>query len=224
MDGTGSLFAGLIAALPSGTETTVIRYPTSQEQSYTQLLGFLESCLPASAPFVLVAESFSTPLAIQWAATPRANLRGLVICAGFASSPIRGWLRSFGLLVSSICFFVTPPGVVIRFFLTGRAASNSLVMAVKDAIGSVKPHVLAYRLRQTLTCEAPCMLSGLRTPILLLQPTQDKLLSSVCLEELLVLRPEATVEMILGPHLLLQARAHESAEAIVRFTQRVWTG
>lgn len=128
------------------------------------------------------------------------------------------------MLVSSICFFVPPPEIVIRFFLIGRDASNSLVMAVKDAIGSVKPHVLAYRLRQTLTCEAPSMVSDLRIPILLLQPTQDKLLSSVCLAELLVLIPEATVEMIPGPHLLLQARAHESAEAIVRFTQRVWTG
>jgi pimeloyl-[acyl-carrier protein] methyl ester esterase len=223
MDGTGNLFAGLIAALPSGTETTVIRYPTNQEQSYSQLLRFVESCLPASAPFVLVAESFSTPLAIQWAATHRPHLKGLVICAGFASSPVRGWLRSLGLLLSPICFLVPPPEIVIRFFLIGTDASSSLVMAVKNAIGSVKSSVLAYRLRQTLTCDAPSLLSDLRTPILLLQPTQDKLLSSVCLEKLLELRPEAAVEMIPGPHLLLQARAHESAEAIARFVQRVWT-
>jgi hypothetical protein len=127
------------------------------------------------------------------------------------------------LLLSPIFFLVPPPEIVIRFFLIGTDASKSLVIEVKGAIGSVKASVLAYRLRQILTCDAPSMLSDLRTPVLLLQPTQDKLLRSVCLEELLELRPEAAAEMIPGPHLLLQARAHESAEAIAKFVQRVWS-
>jgi sigma-B regulation protein RsbQ len=209
--------------VPSGIEATVLDYPTDENQSHGQLVQFLESSLAASAPFVLVAESFSTPLAIQWAAKGRTNLKGLVLCGGFAASPVLGWLRGLGLLLSPICFLVQPPKTAIRFFLVGTDASNSLVTAVKGAIGSVKPSVLAHRMRQTLTCNALSALGDLRAPILLLHPTQDKILSSACLKQMLDILPQANVEMISGPHMLLQAKAQESAEVIAKYVRQFWT-
>ncbi len=224
MDGTGDLFTGFIAALPSGIETTVLRYPTDRNQSYEQLLQFLDSSLPTSNSFVLLAESFSTPLAIQWAATGRTNLKGLVICGGFAASPIRGWLRYLGLFLSPICFLVQPPDIVIRLFLLGSSAPDSLVAAVKGAIGSVETGVLANRLRLTLTCDSLSALRKVRVPILFLQPTQDRLLSSACLEEMQNIKPEAVVEFIPGPHLILQARTGESAQVVGKYVRGLSTG
>jgi pimeloyl-[acyl-carrier protein] methyl ester esterase len=223
MDGTGNLFTCLIAALPSSIETTILRYPTDRVQSQEQLLQFLEYSLPASDPFVLVAESFSTPLAIEWAAIGRTNLKGLVICAGFAASPVRGWLRLLGLLLSPICFLVRPPDIAIRSLLVGSGAPDSLVAAVRGAIGSVKPRKLAHCLRLTLTCDSLSALAEVRSPILLLQPTQDKILSSSCLGEMRDMKPKAAVEMIPGPHLILQASAQQSAEVIARYARQFWT-
>ena len=223
MDGTGTLFTSLIAALPSGIQATVLQYPTDIVQSQEQLLQFLESSLAVSDPFVLVAESFSTPLAIKWAATGRANLKGLVICAGFAASPVQGWLRRLGLLLSPVCFLVRPPDIAIRSFLVGSGAPDTLVAAVKGAIGSVRPRVLAHRLRLTLRCDYLSALAEVRSPILFLQPTQYKILSSLCLQEMRDMKPKAAVEAIPGPHLLLQASAQQSAEVIARYARQVWT-
>src|SRR5580692_9853251 len=93
MDGTGNLFDGFIEALPREFETKTVRFPPDAIHSYGELFQIVQSAIPESDPFVLLAESFSTPLAIQCAAANPPNLKALVICAGFARSPARGPLR-----------------------------------------------------------------------------------------------------------------------------------
>jgi hypothetical protein len=74
MDGTGDLFEPLIKALP-GIEIQVIRYPLDRSLSYPELLSLVTSSLSGSEPFALLAESFSTPIAIQLAAKRPPNLK-----------------------------------------------------------------------------------------------------------------------------------------------------
>jgi pimeloyl-[acyl-carrier protein] methyl ester esterase len=219
MDGTGTLFAEFIEALPSDMEATTLGYSSDRIQSYAELLQILESLLPASTPFVLVAESFSAPLAMQCAAQGHPNLRGLVICAGFASSPVRGWLKSVCLFLSPACFLVTPPTIAVRRLLVGHDASTSLVSAVKVAIRSVKPEVLSHRLRLTLTCESRSALSKVMVPTLLIQALDDRLVSAECFEEMRTIMPGAVVERISGPHLLFQAKPQKLAEIVSRFVR-----
>jgi pimeloyl-[acyl-carrier protein] methyl ester esterase len=61
------------------------------------------SC-PVSEPFVILAESFSSSPAIQYAATNPTNLKGLVLCSGFAASPIKGILRYIAWLIAPVMF------------------------------------------------------------------------------------------------------------------------
>ena len=109
MDGTGELFDSFVKALPQSFTTEIVRYPPNRCLTSSELLHLVDSNAFGSEPFVLIAESFSSPLAIQWAATNPLNLKGLVICAGFTTSPIRGPLRSIFRLLSPFCFLVTPP-------------------------------------------------------------------------------------------------------------------
>jgi pimeloyl-ACP methyl ester carboxylesterase len=220
MDGTGKLFTNFVDALPSDIEARILSYPADRIQSHTQLLQLLEFSLPSTDPFVLVAESFSAPLAIEWASRSKFNLRGLILCAGFAASPIPGWKSHLCLLLSRVCFLIPPPEVVIRTFLVGTDAPSSLVAAVKGAIASVSPRVLAHRLRLTLTCDARPALQQVQVPILFIQPTQDRLVSSSCLKAMLEVRPEALVELVACPHLLLQSRARESAEIVANYARK----
>jgi pimeloyl-[acyl-carrier protein] methyl ester esterase len=217
MDGTGNLFTEFIEALPSSIEANVVRYPTDSVQSCAELLQLFESALPASTPFVLLAESFSAPLAMQWAANGHPNLRGLVICAGFATSPVRGWFRHICMLLSPVCFLVKPPTAAIKRLLVGPEASLSLVVAVKSAISSVKPGVLSHRLRLTLTCDSRSALGKVNIPTLFIQAIQDRLVSPDCIEEMRTLRPESATERICGPHLLLQAKPKKLAEVVSTF-------
>lgn len=68
MDGTGELFAPLIGALGSSIESIVVRYPTDQPLTYSELFPQVRAALPRSGPFVLLGESFSGPLALMLAA------------------------------------------------------------------------------------------------------------------------------------------------------------
>ena len=73
LDGTGLLFQPLVECLPDAIEPVVVSYPPDQKLGYEELLPLVLERLPA-APFVLLGESFSGPLAVMAAATaPRAS-------------------------------------------------------------------------------------------------------------------------------------------------------
>lgn len=217
MDGTGELFSDFIKALPGTFVTEIVRYPPNRFLTTSEMLRLLESVGRCSEPFVLVAESFSSPLAFQWAATNPPNLKGLVICAGFTTSPIGRALGSILRLLSPFCFLVTPPASAIKRYLVGRDAPPSLVAAVRSAMSSVRPEVLSRRLRMVLTCDARAELSKVTVPMLFIQPKQDRLVGLDRLEEMKEIQPSAEVEIVPGPHLLLQREPEIAAEVVARF-------
>ena len=69
LDGTGTLFADLVSELPQTLKINVARYPTQTFLSYSELIPWVEKAIPSNRSFLLVAESFSTPLAVKFAAT-----------------------------------------------------------------------------------------------------------------------------------------------------------
>jgi pimeloyl-[acyl-carrier protein] methyl ester esterase len=217
MDGTGELFADFIAALSGEFETKAVRYSTDICQSYSELAGLIRGAVPADAPFVLVAESFSTPLAIHYAATKPPNLKGLVLCAGFASTPVRGWKRFVVSILAPIAFRFTLPTFACRLLLVGAGAQAFLVDAVRSTISSVQPNVLADRLRSLLACDFRAHLAQVDLPILYIRAEHDRLVDVVCLKEILRIKPETSVIAMSGPHLLLQREPVRTAEIVVGF-------
>jgi pimeloyl-[acyl-carrier protein] methyl ester esterase len=220
MDGTGELFDPFVKALPRSFTTEIVRYPQIGVLLPRNCSTSWDSTAFGSEPFVLIAESFSSPLAFQWAATNPPNLKGLVICAGFTTSPIRGALRSIFRLLSPFCFLVTPPASAIKLLLVGRDAPPSLVAAIRSAISSVRPEVLSRRLRVVLTCDARAELSKVTVPMLFIKPKQDRLVGLDRLEEMKEIKPSAEVEIVPGPHLLLQREPEIAAEVVARFARQ----
>jgi pimeloyl-[acyl-carrier protein] methyl ester esterase len=221
MDGTGELFAEFIRALPVESEVEVLRYPADRVLSYEQLMPLTQSVFPASEPFVLVAESFSTPLAIQLASTNPPSLKGIVLCAGFVTSPVRGWLRRLCLVFSPVLFSASLPESAARYWLAGSSASPTLLASVRAAISSVRPAVLSARLRAVLECDAQAELSQVAVPIFYLQAKQDRLVNESCLEEIRRIKPQTTVTVMDGPHLLFQREPQLAADAVTEFLQRL---
>ncbi len=116
LDGTGRLFAPLLQEFPPEVESHVISYRPDVALGYEKLLQIVQSTL-AQKPFVLVAESFSGPLALQIASTGLNHLRGVVLIASFVSNP----------RPSSVCAFVhsSAPGCFDGRSQTGRYAISS---------------------------------------------------------------------------------------------------
>jgi len=221
MDGTGKLFADFVRALPDEFETETVSYPTNVSLSYAKLTPIIQSAIPINVPFVLVAESFSTPLAIQFAATNPPNLKGLVLCAGFVTSPVRGCLRFIGSFLAPILFNLALPKLAANFLLVGPDAPAALLAVVRAAISTVQPNVLSARLRAIFACDTRDELSHVAVPILYIQAKQDRLVHASCLDEILQIVPQTTVAAITGPHLLFQREPEQTAEVVALFVQQL---
>jgi len=218
MDGNADLLTPLMEALPKESCKSAQHYATDTVVNYDQLLGMLEFIVPKS-PYLLVAESYSTPLAIRFAASRPAHLQGLVLCAGFASSPLRGWRRKAALILSPLLFRLTPSRWVLEQFLIGEGADASLLECLQASIAAVRPGVLAARLREVLKCDVRGDLARVAVPMLYVQAQNDRLVGPDSLSVILCLKPETVVERISGPHLLFQREPIRAAAAIDRFVQ-----
>jgi pimeloyl-ACP methyl ester carboxylesterase len=211
MDGTGKLFEPIIEQLYANFDVHPLHYPADRLLSYPELEELVSAALPKSQPFVILAESFSTPLAVMLAARNPPHLKGVILCAGFVACPARGWRRSICTHLAPFLFNWSLPKIAVRSLLVGSSASAEIVNRVQSAISSVKPELLLDRLRAVLTCDARPQLKLLNHPILYLQAKQDRLIDPRCLEEIRQSKPDVRVEQLQGPHLLLQTQPEQSA-------------
>jgi pimeloyl-ACP methyl ester carboxylesterase len=214
MDGTGELLFDFSHALPRQMRKEIPTYPKDRVLPYEDLIKLVRSICQDSEPFVLLAESFSTPLAIQIAAERPKNLKALILCVGFASSPARGFERWLWWILAPSLMRAAPPDSVIRSLLIGAEAPEPLVAAVRKAISSVRSNVLAARLRAILECDVRSSLGQVNVPTLYLQARHDRLVKPRCLEEIRRVRPDIETATVDGPHLLL-LREPQKAAAIV---------
>jgi len=181
----------------------------------------VQSAAPAAEPFVLVAESFSSPLAVQFAALNPPNLKALIICAGFVTSPAEGWRRLAASLLAPVLFRLPLPRICAKYFLLGTNPPEALLTAVRSALSAVRPTVLSARLRAILACDARAALARINVPILYLQAVHDHLVPTSALEEIQRIKSQTEVVRIAGPHLLLQRYPQAAADAVAQFMQHV---
>ena len=221
LDGTGKLFTDLIDALPSSVIATAIGYPSDQFLSYAELLPSLHTVLPQSNPFVLLAESFSTPLAILYAATQPTNLRALILCAGFATNPITRLAPLPKTVVGSWLFKLRPPDSILEHFLVGPNAPRFLLNKVRGVLRSVDSRVMSARAREVLNCDARGDLAKLSVPTMYLRPAYDRIIPARKADEIRKARPDIVVRSIPGPHMILQREPRKTAALVSEFIQKL---
>src|SRR5512138_710960 len=132
-DGSGQLFAPLLAEERLPFEPHVVALPADLPRGYEELVAWLEPRLPTE-PFGLLAESFSGPLAIRLAARHAERVTHLVLAATFLRSPLRSWLAPFAALARPALFSRPPPAIGIRTLLAGWDAPADLVDAIRGAM------------------------------------------------------------------------------------------
>lgn len=100
LDGSGSLSTPFLSALQAhGLTTQAITLPAQGGQDHATLAQRLWSQLPGH-PFILLAESFSGPLAVELATRHPTGLRGLVL----ARQPAQPCCRRLGLCLPWRCW------------------------------------------------------------------------------------------------------------------------
>src|SRR6185312_3362361 len=219
MDGTGWLLENFAAALPASMRPQIVRYPPTGCTSYAEVDTFLRSAGIDDEPFVLLAESYSSVAAIAWAAANPPNLKGLVLCVGFATPPVRKLLRPISSLLTHVLFALPRPTFVAKHWTAGHDAPKELLLKLKRIRNAIPADTFAKRIRAVLTCDVRRELAQVRVPILFLHAKDDQLIDMACLEEMRAIQPQAEVEIFPGSHLLLERHPQEAAARVARFVR-----
>ena len=220
LDGTAtlhSLFSN--AARPAFDSVAVIPYPSNQILDYEALEKLVRAQLPVTAPFVLLGESFSGPIALSIAANPPSNLLGIVLSTTFAESPVP-LLAPFASMVRFAPVRALPLPL-LSWWLLGRWATPSLESALWNALLAVRPEVLRARARAALRVDALPACHSISLPVLYLRGTNDRLLNRHAARQIRRAISHCSIKDIVGPHLLLQAVPEASARAVSEFASRL---
>lgn len=221
LDGTGHMFARVLAELPEKFAPRVIEYPADRALGYDELVSYAEALLPRGRRFAMLAESFSGPVVLQIAAKQPPGLVAVVLVASFHRRPISRVLASLLRLVAGVVFSRPPPAFVARHLLAGPDAPRELVAELRKVTSMVDGGVLAARVRATLSVNATDALAGVQVPILYVGGSEDRLLRRGVLRDLCAVQPAAEARLLPAPHLVLQRRPREAAAIITEFLTRV---
>ena len=219
MDGTGLLFEPLVKALPPSLTAHVVAYPPDQPLGYNELLQLVQKAVDDGGDFVVVGESFSGPLALMLAARRPVGLRGVVLCASFIRFPLpvpercRGAVRPW--------MFRLQPLWLVSFVLLGRHCWGRLGRQLRAAVRSVSPEVLTARARAVAGVDVTAELQNCAVPLLYLRAAGDWVVRPGCWELVRSVRSDATVVVLPGPHMVLQAVPAESAAVLASFCDQV---
>jgi len=218
LDGTGALLESFAQSLGKVLACTTISYPAKFASSYVELERIALAALPAEEPYILIGESFSGPIAISLAAKAPPNMKGLVLCATFARSPIP--LRR--LFAPFVRYAPTHlPMFVLRHLLLGKWATSSIEQTLATALAEIPAEVLRKRVGEVLKVDVSNQLSSIKIPVMYLQAAQDRLISSSAREYLHRVNPVIKMVSVDGPHFLLQTAPENCIEKISKFAKEV---
>lgn len=216
LDGTGDHFSALVDALAPHERALVIPYPSTLEVALDTMVEHVRAMLP-SEPFVLVAESFSGPVAITLASQPPPQCRGLVLAATFRRYP-RRVPRVLVRAVAPLAATLRPPRWALRVAFTGLDAP--LAGEMLASLSTLPHRVLADRYRFLAEVDVADAWKRVSVPVLYLQATRDRAVPAHNAQDLARLRPDLEIVRIDAPHLLLQCAPIEALAAIRDWLER----
>jgi pimeloyl-[acyl-carrier protein] methyl ester esterase len=212
LDGTGALTAPLGAYLGPPQKVQVVQYPADLFR-YDDVADWLQPHLP-TGDYVIVAESFSGPLAIRMAAARPSGLKAVVLVASFARSP-----RRFPAFCAAILYLLPIRSVLLirltRWFLVGNWGARDFPEAFVKITGPVPLKTLAGRLRAVLKVNVVDDLKAGEGPRLLVVASGDRLVPASRAGDFRAAGWE--VETVDGPHFLTLTRPQAVAHVISAF-------
>lgn len=210
LDGSGALFERFREVLPRGARLRIVSYPDRAAWTLDDYVEHVERSLPPGERPLIVAESFSGPIALRLLCR-RAGLAGLVLVASFDGCP-NPLLAVANAIPAAVVKAIATSPHLLRFFCLGHDVPPEGGVALRDSIRRLSPACLRGRLDLLRSLE-PVADRVPATPILCLEADRDRLVVAHAATH--ALSRFADVRRIDGPHFLLQARAAECAAAIV---------
>ncbi|MCL4679014.1 MAG: alpha/beta hydrolase [Alphaproteobacteria bacterium] len=219
LDGTGRLFEPLLAYIGDLPQHQVISYKNIP-QNLNDLAGDVEARLDKNRPVLLVAESFSSLVALRLLERGNLQLAGILFFAGFARAPCP-------LLINVARF---APSFLIKFFASNRLLAKLFFLTNKmpldvfdlyvDVVRGIPADVFKIRLQILHQAKKPPSFKT-RVPFGLLRVKNDLLVSKRATDELSALCDDLFLREADGTHFFIQTRPEQSAGIIREFLQKI---
>ncbi|ESQ83679.1 hypothetical protein AEAC466_11775 [Asticcacaulis sp. AC466] len=190
------------AALSLHLETRILSYPANEAMDYAKLCEYLLPDIPTDRNYILIAESFSGPLAILMAGMVSHPPDILILTATFAVTP---WPRMALLLKR--CLFLTDSVKVPAWVVAITLLSQKTKFMAKDILASLQAidrDVLRTRLGAVLDCDVRPQLAALDMPIMYIRGRRDRLIPKRCVDDMTAVNRHITVVEVDAPHFVLQ--------------------
>jgi pimeloyl-ACP methyl ester carboxylesterase len=197
-----------------------VRYPGDRFLDPRELADVVQSRIAEDGKTLLVAESFSGPVALEVAARHPGGLIGVVLIASFVGSPLPPALRLCVRLFADAAARIPIPRRLLARYFTG--GDLELAAEVEHALRHVDPSVIAARLRLLGRVNArEALLASRPLPILLLVATRDHLVPRSATDRITSLHLGVRTVSVPAPHLLLQSQPDLALTAISEFHREV---
>lgn len=217
LDGTGFSVEPLLPYLAPDIALSIVRYPTKQIMSFAEMAECAARQFPAAAKPLVIAESFSGPVALQLIGSGRVQAMCLVLCATFAKSPRPVLMRIFQLLPLASLLRRRLPRGFLQFLMNDTELTDSLSDLWHKSHSQVSARVLQERFKILSDIDVTEWLAKISIPCLYIQASDDKLIPASALASLLKGIPHLQVKRIKGPHFILQTQPQACIEAIDNF-------
>lgn len=219
LDGTGLSAEPLMKFIPSDVAFTIVRYPTDKLLSFEETVACAAGQFPAGIVPVVIAESFSGPVAVQLVVSGLVRAKCLILCATFARSPHPFLFKISRLLGITSLLKPEMPEYFFKVFL-GKEFVESLAPLWRSVHAGVPAQIMNHRLGIISQVDVRPWLEKILIPCLYLQATGDRIVPSSCLADFHKYIPDLEVKRVNGPHFILQAQPQACLTAIEEFLKR----
>jgi len=215
LDGTGELFEEFSNHLPSSLSKSFCRYSCDPSLGYDELQEFAEQILPIDAPYVVLGESFSGPIAIRIASRRPEFLKGLVLVNTFLSCPRPSLGNMLPLIPDSV--LRRPPSALIKYMVKECENDSFASEKVSSIIVKLKVSLVRSRLQSIREIDVSWEASEVKVPVCILQSVRDTFIPRVATRSLNSAFIDAMSIAMPGNHFLLQTFPKKSAATVARF-------
>jgi pimeloyl-ACP methyl ester carboxylesterase len=219
MDGTGISFEPFGAVLPHDVHVSVIRYPTDRLLTFEETARCARDQIQSDQEGAIVlAESFSGPVAIALVGSGQIKAKCLILCSTFARSPRPLLFKALGYLPLELLVRLPVPMFVFKRVIEGGEETAKLFLAMWQRVKALVPaKVLIHRLKLISQVDVRGWLPKVSIPCFYIQATSDRSVPASSLFDFVELVPDLRVRRIRGPHFILQAQPEASLTAIQNF-------
>jgi len=208
MHGSTVLYDTFVALAPPWARCLPVPLPTLGEQTFDGIAATLEAELRRLESFVLVAESFSGPVAVRLRAHLGERVALLALCNPLVEMSLT---LPAGLAASAASWLGMPAAAAAAVLADGDRALGKTAL---DGIRALPKGVLEARLASALAAKSEDMAPLLVPSLLAILGTRDRLVSPDWTRALLADVPRATVVELDAPHLVVQTKPAEVWDAI----------